>query len=364
MPGGWGSDKRGPPWGHGHRPPGMLFLRFTVMFGLMVLLLVGGMAAIAFVVTRLVGGSGQTAILVWVVGLGMALALPVLAVATAMRAFRRIATPLADIMSAADAVAEGDFNARVSEGNRGSFDGLAQSFNRMVDELRGTDELRRNLTADVAHELRTPLHIIQGNLEGIIDRVYEPTAEHIAATLDETRLLARLVDDLNTLALAESGQLSLVKEELDIADLLDDVASAFVSQAESAGIALTVTTDGNGPFAVLADAGRLQQVLGNLVSNAIRHTGNGGTINVRAESADDGVRIEVEDTGEGISPEDLPFVFDRFWRGDASRARSVHTGGGLGLAIARQLVEAHGGRIAVRSEPSRGTTFTIDLPGG
>lgn len=176
--------------------------------------------------------------------------------------------------------------------------------------------------------------------------------------------MGRLVDDLNTLALAESGQLSLVNEELDIADLLEDVASAFGSQAESAGIALTVTVDGIGPFAVVADAGRLQQVLGNLVSNAIRHTGDGGTITLRAKPGHEGVRIEVADTGEGIPPEDLAFVFDRFWRGDASRARSVHTGGGLGLAIARQLVEAHGGRIAVRSEPGRGTTFTVDLPGG
>ena len=364
MPWKHGWDKRGPPWaqghgpsegGHRHRPRGLLFLRFTVMFGLMVLLLFGGMAAVAFVVTRLVGGGGQTAVLVWVLGLSLALALPVLAVATAMRAFRRIATPLADIMAAADAVARGDLNARVSEGGRGAFDRLTTSFNRMVDELRRTDQLRRNLTADVAHELRTPLHVIQGNLEGIQDNIYEATSEHIAATLEETRLLGRLVDDLNTLALAESGQLPLVKEELDVGDLLVDVAAAFASQTDSAGIALESDVANDGAVTVIADAGRLQQVMGNLVSNALRHTESGGTISIRASSTSKTVLLEVSDTGEGIPAEDLPFVFDRFWRGEPSRARAGHMGGGLGLAIARQLVEAHGGQIDVRSEPGEGT---------
>ena len=188
-----------------------------MMFGFIALLVVGSMAAVAFVITGLFGGTRETAILVWVGGLSLAFALPVLALSLAMFAFRRIAVPLADVMAAADAVAEGDLGARVQESERSAFNSLARSFNRMVEELQRTDRLRKNLTADVAHELRTPLHVIQGNLEGIMDKVYEPTAEHIGATLEETRLLGRLVDDLGTLSLAESGQLSLTKESMDVA---------------------------------------------------------------------------------------------------------------------------------------------------
>jgi signal transduction histidine kinase len=307
------------------------------------------------------------------------LALPLLAVGLAVRAFRGIARPLADVMAATDAVAEGDLSVRVPVHGRGEFDRLAESFNRMIEELERADQQRRNLTADVAHELRTPLHIIQGNLEGILDDVYEPTEEHIGATLDETRLLARLVDDLRTLSLAESGQLPLVWEPVDVIELLADVGTSFSGQAEAAGIDLRVEASGDpSTMTVIADVGRLDQVLGNLIANALRHTPPGGTITLRAEpvlspstllgidSAEgpvhDGVRIIVRDTGEGIPAGDLPYIFDRFWRGDRSRSHASGAGSGLGLAIARQLVWAHGGRIGVESEPGQGTAFTIELP--
>jgi two-component system sensor histidine kinase BaeS len=267
----------------------------------------------------------------------------------------------------------------------------------MIEELERADQQRRNLTADVAHELRTPLHIIQGNLEGILDDVYEPTEEHISATLDETRLLARLVDDLRTLSLAEAGQLPLVWEPVDIAELLADVGTSFSGQAEVAGVDLRIkpalpvpsTVEGPVPSAVegpvpstvegslpngadgapsamtiTADVGRLDQVLGNLMANALRYTPAGGTITLSAEPVDGGVRITVSDTGEGIPAEDLPYLFDRFWRGDRSRSHAGGAGSGLGLAIARQLVQAHGGRIGVESQPGQGTTFTIELPLG
>lgn len=332
-------------------------------FGFVVLFIFGGMAALAFLVTRLFGGDGQTAVIVWVGGLGLALTFPILAAAIAKRAFRGIAMPLADVMAAADAVASGDFATRVREHGHGDFGRLAQSFNRMTEELERTDQMRRNLTADVAHELRTPLHIIQGNLEGILDGVYEASEEHISATIDETRLLARLVEDLRTLSLAESGQLPLEQMPVDVRELLEDVVTSFSGQAEAGGISLGVEFDGEGVgLMVTGDAGRLDQVISNLVVNAIRHTSEGGSISLKADALSDAVRITVRDTGEGIAPEDLPFIFDRFWRGDRSRSHAGGVGGGLGLAIARQLVNAHGGEISAESVVGQGTTFTVVLP--
>jgi two-component system OmpR family sensor kinase/two-component system sensor histidine kinase BaeS len=372
----WDHDEH-PPWPRWphdhepfHRPPGwrrgrgLLFLRFAGVFGFIALLVLGGMGTLAFLLSRLFGGGGRAAVLTWVGGCGLSLALPLLAAALARRAFQDIATPLADVMSAADAVAEGDLSVRVPARGPHEFGRLARSFNRMIAELERSDQQRRNLTADVAHELRTPLHIIQGNLEGVLDGVYEPTTDHICATLEETRLLTRLVEDLRTLSLAEAGQLVLVQEQVDVAELLADVGTSFSGQAEAAGIDLRVEIEGEpSDLTIIGDAGRLDQVLGNLMANAVRYTHSGGSITLRAEPLDDSVRIILRDTGEGIPAEDVPYVFDRFWRGDRSRSHAGGAGSGLGLAIARQLVQAHGGRIEVESAVGQGTTFTIELPG-
>jgi len=330
----------------------------------MILLVLGGMAAFAFLLSHFFEGGGRMAALVWLGGCGLSLALPLLGGALAMRVFQGVTNPLADVMSATEAVADGDLGVRVPEPQRGpgEFRRLASSFNRMVEELDRAENQRRNLTADVAHELRSPLHIIQGNLEGVLDGVYDPSPEHIAATLDETQLLRRLVDDLQTLSLAEAGQLPLKMETVDIPELLEDVRISFSGQAEAAGIELGVEFEaGAQEFAIVGDVDRLDQVLSNLVANAQRYTSSGGSINMKAAITPTGVRISVRDDGEGIPPDDLPFVFDRFWKGDRARQRADGSGSGLGLAIARQLIQLHGGEIQVESELSQGTTFLIDL---
>ncbi|MFQ5434559.1 MAG: sensor histidine kinase, partial [Anaerolineae bacterium] len=215
----------------------------------------------------------------------------------------------------------------------------------------------------VAHELGTPLHIIRGNLEGILDGVYEPTPEHIHDTLDETHLLSRLVTDLRTLSLAESGQLPLGFEPVDVADLLADVQTSFSGQTEAAGIELQTNVLGEpGALSVMGDVDRLNQVLSNLVVNSLRHTAVGGHIHLRAKPVDEWVSLTIQDNGEGIAAPDLPYIFDRFWRGDRARTHAPGVGGGLGLAIAKQLIQAHHGRIQVTSALGEGTTFTILLP--
>ena len=330
----------------------------------MILLVVGGMAAFAFLLSHFFEGGGRMAALVWLGGCGLSLALPLLGGALAMRVFQGVTNPLADVMSAAEAVAEGDLEVRVPEPQRGpgEFRRLASSFNRMVEELDRAENQRRNLTADVAHELRSPLHIIQGNLEGLLDGVYDPTADHIAATLDETQLLRRLVDDLQTLSLAEAGQLPLKMEGVDIPELLEDVCTSFSGQADAAGIELGVELQSEAQeLKIVGDVDRLDQVLSNLVANALRYTSSGGSINIKAALSPMGIRISVRDDGEGISPGDLPFVFERFWKGDRVRQRTDGSGSGLGLAIARQLIQLHGGEIQVESELGLGTTFFIDF---
>ena len=277
--------------------------------------------------------------------------------------FRNVGRPIADVMAAADAVAEGDLTVRVRENVPGEFGQLARSFNRMASELDRADQQRRNLTADVAHELRTPLQIIQGNLEGILDGVYQPDREQIAATLEETRLLARLVNDLQTLSRAEAGQLPLHRADVSVADLLSDVQTSFSGQAAAAGIQLVLEIPQNfRDLSFSVDPDRIDQVLSNLVANAIRMTPDGGKIVLRASSDGEQIQMEVEDSGPGITPEDLPYIFDRFYRGDRARTRQAGTGSGLGLAIARQLIQAHGGTIEAFSPPGKGALIRIRLP--
>jgi two-component system OmpR family sensor kinase/two-component system sensor histidine kinase BaeS len=333
-----------------------LFFRFAGFVSFLVLIFLITVGALLYLYRPLAG-------YVWLAGCGLALLFLLSAGFAGWRAFREFGGPLANLMAAADAIAEGDLSVRVPENGRGEFGRLAHSFNNMTAELERAEQQRRNLTADIAHELRTPLHIIQGNLEGILDGVYEPEAEHIQATLDETRLLTRLVDDLQTLSLAEAGRLTLHLERIDVKDLLADVRTSFSGQAEAAGVRLeSRLPDEPGDLIVWGDPDRVDQVLSNLVANALRYTPPSGQIVLAAEPCEGGVCLSVADSGAGIPPEDLPYVFDRFWRGDRARTRQVHTGSGLGLAIAKQLVQLQGGTIEVASQVGEGTTFTIRLP--
>jgi two-component system OmpR family sensor kinase/two-component system sensor histidine kinase BaeS len=339
-----------------------MFFRFAFMFGGMAFLFLVALGAMLLVVQALntnwqsVGGLALVVCMI-------PLAFISLAGWLGRWSFRRVAAPIADLMSAADAVAEGDLTVRLREDVPGEFGKLASRFNNMTAELQRSEQQRRNLTADIAHELRNPLHIIQGNLEGMLDDVYQPTTENLTATLDETRLLARLVTDLQTLSLAESGQLALHPVPSLAADLLADAAANFSARAAEQGIHLSVEMPAEAASLQLnVDPHRIGQVLSNLLVNALRHTPSGGSVTLGASPTPGGVRLTVSDTGVGIPPEDLPYVFDRFWRGDRSRGRAEGTGSGLGLAIAKQLVEAHGGTISATSRLGGGTEMVIDLP--
>ncbi len=276
--------------------------------------------------------------------------------------FRKLSQPLADIMAAADAVAGGDFSVRVPEHFPGELGKLATSFNRMVQELARAEHQRKQLTADVAHELRTPLHILQGNLEGMMDGIYPMNSDQIELLLDETAILSHLVSDLQTLTLAENCQLPLNRETMAVQTLLEDIAGGFAVQADQAGLVLSVLPCEGVSLFIQADPDRIAQVLGNLIANAVRHTSPGGKIILSGSAESTQVVIEVEDTGEGIPPEDLPFVFDRFWRGDQARHHVRDTGSGLGLSIAREIVRLHDGEISVSSTLGQGTIFRVILP--
>ncbi len=346
----------GPPWERHRR---FIFWRFAFIFGGISILFLAAIGIVIYLVlTMLPSERPRISMLIPICGVPLAFML--ISFLAGGLAFRRLGTPFADIMSATDAIARGDLSVRLRESVPGELGNLARRFNNMVAELERAEQQRRNLTADIAHELRTPLHIIQGNLEGMLDGVYQPTAENITDTLDETRLLARLVDDLQTLSLAEAGQLPLHPTRFLLADLLTDAAAGFESRAAAQSVDLRVNVTTPSPE-LNADYDRLIQVLANLLANALRYTPENGQITLRGETAQDGVRITVSDTGAGIPAEDLPYIFDRFWRGDKSRARTEGSSG-LGLAITKQLVLAHGGTISAESQPGKGTTFAIELP--
>jgi signal transduction histidine kinase len=259
-------------------------------------------------------------------------------------------------MDAASRVANGDYSARARVSGPSEVRELARAFNEMAAKIEAGELQRRNLLADVTHELRTPLSVVRARIEGMVDGVYEPTPEHLELVVEQTRVLARLLDDLALLSKAEAGALSLERERVAPRDLVGDAADAYRAEADERGIGLTASAGEDLPE-VDVDRVRIGEVLSNLLANAVRYTPRGGSIRVSAVREGDGVAFDVADTGSGIPPERLAHVFDRFAKSADSR------GSGLGLAIARSLVEAHGGTIAARSDAT-GTTMRFVLPAG
>jgi signal transduction histidine kinase len=276
-----------------------------------------------------------------------------------IRLLRRVTTPVGELMEAVGRVESGDYSARVIERGPREVHALLRAFNAMAERLQRNETHRRNLLADVTHELRTPLTVIQGNLEGLLDGVYPRDDAHLGPILEDTRVLARLIDDLRTLSLAETGALHLHREPTDLSVLAGETAASFRAQAEAAGVELNVAVAEDVPLLEI-DPMRIREVLANLIANALHYTPTGGQVQVTGQLDPDHrrVTVAVSDTGTGIAPENLPYIFDRFYKSGNSR------GTGLGLAIAKNLVIAHGGNISAQSDglPDHGTTIRFTLP--
>jgi two-component system sensor histidine kinase BaeS len=343
-----------PPRGRFRHNP--FFRRLGCFFGIFNSLGFALFVLLVALILKTIGPVDFNSLLRWAIPLGLAaLVLIVAIVAMAILGLRRISVPLDDLLEAAGRVAEGDYSTRVQEKGLPEVRSLARAFNHMASQLHQADEKRRNLLADTTHELLTPLTVIQGNLEGMIDGVYPADETNLRGLLDETNVLSHLLEDLRTLALAESGSLQLKKEPIEIGSFLREVTSVFQSQAASAGVTITVNVAGNLPLLEI-DPSRIRQVLANLLANALRYSPAGGTIKLSGEIDGKNILLAVQDDGPGIAPDDLEHVFERFYK-------STDSGGmGLGLAIAKHLVEAHGGSITAENAPERGTIFRILLP--
>lgn len=355
------------PWRHSRVNRRRFFRRVIGAILVVLLLAVFGALGLAWLAATSLGviaPSSRGAVLILLFG-GLAGSASVGLTLTYL--IRRLGTPVGAVMEAADRVATGDYSVRVIERGPPPVRGLARAFNTMTARLEDHDRLRRNLMADVAHELRTPLTVIQGKLEGLLDGVYPRDDRQLGEALDEAHVLARLIEDLRTLALSESGGLKLEREPTDVAALAGDVVRAFDGEATSRRVKLAVHAVASNSWVAL-DPIRIREVLANLLANALRHTPPDGSVVVsiaefhdrrpadRRADAVDGVVMTVQDTGTGMAPEELARAFERFHKGPDSR------GSGLGLTIAKSLVEAHGGQIRAASQPGVGTTVTVTLP--
>ncbi|MBE1488727.1 sensor histidine kinase [Plantactinospora soyae] len=319
-----------------------------------------GIAGVAPEPAQVIIGVGEEGGPGLVVGPLLAAAAGVAAVAIIATALlsHRVLRPIGILTTASQRLGRGDLSSRVPVRGNDELATLARSFNRMADSLQRGEERQRRLVADVAHELRTPLANLRGYLEALSDGVIEPDPELFASLHEEAVLQQRIVDDLQELALAEAGSLAYHRTPVDLAELLETCRTAHGAGADTAGVSLTVTAT---PVTVYADPDRLRQVLGNLITNALRATAPGGRVTLTLVREAGSAVVRIVDTGSGIAPDALPHVFDRFWRADSARGRQTG-GSGLGLAIVRQILTDHGGSITVTSQLGVGTAFTLTLP--
>jgi two-component system, OmpR family, sensor histidine kinase BaeS len=272
---------------------------------------------------------------------------------------RRLVSPMGAVMDASDRLAAGDYTTRIAEHGLHDFGRLAHSFNSLSSRLQTYDQQRKRLLADISHELRTPLTVLQGNLEAMLDNVYPRDDDHLRSVLEETHILARLIEDLRTISLAETGRLPLQKAVEDPQRLIEEVVAAMQNQASTHAIHLVAQPALRDLPVIDLDAARIRQVLENLISNSLRHTPADGSVFVSCEIAagpPNGIAFTVTDNGRGIAPADINNIFNRYYK-------TVDSGGtGLGLAIAKQLVEAHGGSIQAESTLGQGTKMRFQLP--
>jgi signal transduction histidine kinase len=273
---------------------------------------------------------------------------------------RRILGPVEALTAAVGRMERGDLSSRVAVTSKDEIGRLAHAFNAMSDSLSRQEQLRRNMVTDVAHELRTPLSNIRGYLEAVDDGMVEASPALLSLLQDESLLLSRLVDDLQELQLAESGQLKIERTPANVEDIAARASRALEPFAAGRGVSIEAGIPRDLPL-VQVDPARIEQVLRNLLRNAITHTPEGGAVRIEAHALDGEVELQVADTGVGIAPEHLPHIFDRFYRVDGSRARATG-GSGLGLAIVKQLVELHGGRVWAESTPAEGATLFFTIP--
>jgi signal transduction histidine kinase len=269
--------------------------------------------------------------------------------------------PVHALTLAAQKLAGGDLSHRVDVRGDDELATLGHSFNQMADSLQKAEELRRAMTADIAHELRTPLAVQRANLEALQDGVYPLSAENLTPVIEQNYLLTRLVDDLRTLALADAGQITLERTPTDFPSMVERVVGRFQPQADSQQVKLIIKNTAYQIPTLRVDPIRMEQVLTNLLSNAMRYTPAGGQIELSVSSLDDSVQLCIHDSGPGIPDQDLPFIFDRFYRVDKSRAR-IEGGTGLGLSIARQLARLHGGDLTASNHASGGASFILTVP--